>query len=202
MTPALDPVYQILNGVTCYGATAGGTGQTRINVNQYAIYGERGEWLARKLRYLWEHKCSVSIIYSVSSRPVLSILRSHSGRGPIPMRQSVITDGYGTIVKYNHSKWMTIIGHWGTSPAAYVTFSGSANWANLALGGDEQMQRIVGRTEAVRYLRNFAATWRQGSSHMPGYGVLPKITGRVMPTASPRRPRGRARRGARACSST
>jgi hypothetical protein len=181
VTPALDPVYQTLNGVTCYGATAGGTGQTRINVIQYAIYGPRGEWIAQKLRYLWEHKCSVSIIYSVASRPVLAILRSHSGRGPIPMRQSVITDGYGTIVKYNHSKWMTIVGHWGTKPDAYVTFSGSANWANLAAGSDEQMQRIYGRTEVVKYLANFAQTWAQRSSHMPGYGVLPAITGRVIP---------------------
>ncbi len=182
VTPATDPVSSILNGVSsCYGATAGGTGRTRINIIQYAIYGARGEWIARRLRYLWEHGCSVAIIYSVASRPVLAILRSGSGRGAIPMRQSVITDGYGTIVKYNHSKWMTIVGRWGTKPDAYVTFSGSANWANLALGDDEQMQRIDGRATAAAHLSNFAATWAQSSSHLPGYGVLPEITGRMIP---------------------
>ena len=59
--------------------------------------------------------CNVAIIYSVSSRPVLSILRNHSGRGPVPMRQSVVKDSWGNIVKYNHSKWMTITGRWGRS---------------------------------------------------------------------------------------
>ncbi len=182
VTPATDPVSSILNGIkSCYGATAGGTGRTRINIIQYAIYGDRGEWISRRLRYLWEHGCDVAIIYSVASRPVLSILRSGSGRGAIPMRQSVITNGYGIITSYNHSKWMTIVGRWGTKPDAYVTFSGSANWANLALGDDEQMQRIDGRGTAAAHLSNFAATWRQSSSHMPGYGVLPSITGRTIP---------------------
>ena len=43
------------------------------------------------------------------------------------------------------------------------------------------MQRIDGRPTAAAHLSNFAATWRQSSSHMPGYGVLPSITGRVIP---------------------
>ena len=97
------------------------------------------------------------------------------------MRQSVITNGYGVIMKYNHSKWMTIVGNWAGHPDAYLTFTGSANWGPLALGSDEQMQRILGRSEAAAHLVNFAQTWRQGSSHMPGYGVLPNITGRVIP---------------------
>ena len=180
--PGYDPVNQILKLVGCTGATAGGTGRTRINIIQYAMYGERGVWLARSLRYLWEHGCSVSILYSVASRPVLSILRNGSGRGPIPMRQSVITDGYGTIVKYNHSKWMTIVGRWHNNPAAYLAFSGSANWADLALGDDEQMQLIQDRTDVLSYLHDFAVTWSQPSSHQPGYGVLPTIEGRVIPT--------------------
>lgn len=190
ITPAGDPVYQALAPITCYGATAGGTGATRINIIQYAIYGSRGEWIARRLRQLWEHGCSVSIIYSVASRPVLQILRNGSGRGAIPMRQSVITDGYGTIVKYNHSKWMTIVGHWGRQRDAYVTFDGSANWANLAAGSDEQMQRVLGRNEALRHLITFTTTWNQPSSHLPGYGVLPNITGRVIPTFARDVPQG------------
>jgi hypothetical protein len=165
-TAAQDPVMQILNGTTCTGATTGG-GRTMIRVLQYAIYGERGVWIAKKLRALWNAGCNVSIIYSVTSRPVLAILRNGSGRGAVPMRQSVVKDGWGNIVKYNHSKWMTIIGHWGRSPAAYMTFSGSANWANLAFGDDEQMQLISSQTEALRHVATFAKTWRQPSSSPP-----------------------------------
>ena len=81
----LDPVMQILNRVSCHGATAGGTGgRTRIRIIQYAIYGDRGVWIAKKLRYLWEPGCDVAIIYSVSSRPVLSILRNALGPRPDP----------------------------------------------------------------------------------------------------------------------
>ena len=92
-TAAQDPVMQILNGVTCRGATTGTAGgRTKIRVTQYAIYGDRGVWIAKKLRLLWKAGCDVAIIYSVSSRPVLTILRNPSGRGPIPMKQSVVKD--------------------------------------------------------------------------------------------------------------
>ena len=152
---------QTLNAVNCTGATAGGgTGRTQIRIIQYAIYGDRGVWIAKKLRQLWNAGCDVAIIYAVSSRPVLSILRNTSGRGPIPMRQSVVTDRWGNIVKYNHSKWMTITGHWGSSTGPTSMFSGSANWANLAFGDDEQMQRISSRPRRVRHLAAFAKTWR------------------------------------------
>ena len=48
-----------------------------------------------------------------SADPVLQILRNGSGRGKVPMRQSGIKNGSGEIVKYNHSKWMTVTGRWG-----------------------------------------------------------------------------------------
>jgi hypothetical protein len=168
-TAAQDPALQILNLTRCQGATTPG-GRTKIRVNQYAIYGDRGVWLSKKLRALWKAGCDVSIIYSVSSRPVMAILRNPTGRGPIPMRQSVVTDGWGNILKYDHSKWMTIIGYWGSSRASYETFSGSANWANLAFGDDEQMQRISSVREALRYNANFTKTWREGSSDEPSFG--------------------------------
>ncbi len=167
-TAAQDPVMQILGGVRCQGATATGTaGRTKIRVLQYAIYGDRGVWIAKKLRLLWKAGCDIAIIYSVSSRPVLNILRSDTGRGPIPMKQSVVKDSWGNIVKYNHSKWMTITGRWLNTTVAYETFSGSANWANLAFGDDEQMQRISNRHEALRHNATFAKTWRQDSSRPP-----------------------------------
>jgi hypothetical protein len=179
-TAAQDPVMQILNGVSCTGATTGsGSGRTMIRIIQYAIYGERGVWIAKKLRSLWDAGCDIAIIYSVSSRPVLSILRKHTRRGAIPMRQSVVKDSWGNIVKYNHSKWMTIAGRWGAAPAAYVTFSGSANWANLAFGDDEQMQRISSRTEALRHLANFKKTWKQKTSNPPAFGRVVSF-GRLM----------------------
>jgi phosphatidylserine/phosphatidylglycerophosphate/cardiolipin synthase-like enzyme len=194
-TPAQDPVMQNLDAVNCRGATAGsGNGRTTIRIIQYAIYGERGVWIAKKLRSLWEAGCDIAIIYSVSSRPVLTILRKRSGRGAVPMRQSVVKDPWGNIVKYNHSKWMTITGHWAVSTADYMTFSGSANWANLAFGGDEQMQRILSRAVVLRHLAAFAKTWRQRTSSPPtsgrvmAFGRTPGVSTEDVPEDLPEEP--------------
>jgi hypothetical protein len=193
-TAAQDPVMHILNNVTCRGATSGtAAGRTKIRVLQYAIYGDRGVWIAKKLRLLWKAGCDIAIIYSVSSRPVLSILRHDAGRGPIPMKQSVVKDSWGNIVEYNHSKWMTVTGRWGGSTGAYELFSGSANWANLAFGDDEQMQRISNRHEALRHNATFAKTWGQGSSSPPsaarvvafGRAIGPVLYGRDVPAVEP-----------------
>ena len=178
--PATDPVMQLLSKVNCRGAVSGGTrgGRTRIRIIQYAIYGDRGVWIAKKLRYLWNHGCDIGIIYAISSRPVLGILRNGSGRGPVPMRQSVVKDSWGNIMKYNHSKWMTITGHWGTSTGAFVTFTGSANWANLAFGSDEQMQRIIGRSNAAALRRHLREDLAAGL--LPPPLVRPDDPGRAV----------------------
>jgi hypothetical protein len=180
-----DPVMQTLSRVSCHGATSGGTGsRTRIRVIQYAIYDNRGVWISKKLRYLWNRGCDVAIIYALSSKPVLNILRSRSGRGPVPMRQSITKNRRGEIAKYNHSKWMTITGHWGSSTRAAIVFTGSSNWANLAFGSDEQMQRISSPAQARRYQSVFAQTWRQRTSRKPSYGSL-SMAGRALPADVP-----------------
>jgi phosphatidylserine/phosphatidylglycerophosphate/cardiolipin synthase-like enzyme len=174
-TAPYDPVMRALSHVHCTGTTSGGDAKhhTQIRIIQYALYDTRGTWIAKRLRALWAAGCNIKIIYSVSSRSVLEILRSRSGRGPIPMKQSVVRNAAGDIVKYNHSKWMTITGHYGSSTGARVSFAGSANWANLAFSSDEQMELIsdYGHTRAL--LAAFTRTWRQRSSHKPAFGRVP-----------------------------
>ena len=102
-----------LEQAPCTGPRWHAGDRTRIRIIQYSLYGDRGVWIAKKLRQLWNQGCDIKMIYSVSSRPVIQILRNGSGRGPIPLRQSVITNSHREIVKYNHSKWMTITGHYG-----------------------------------------------------------------------------------------
>ena len=172
-TAAKDPVMQMLNRTQCTGSTADNTsgGRTRIRIIQYSVYGDRGTWLAKKLRRLWSRGCDIKMIYAVSSRPVISILRNGSGRGPIPLKQSVITNSKREIVKYNHSKWITISGNWGGATDSYVTMSGSANWSRFAFTGDEQFQTILSRAQALRHNNIFNITWRQSSSHPPMYAT-------------------------------
>jgi phosphatidylserine/phosphatidylglycerophosphate/cardiolipin synthase-like enzyme len=153
-----DPVMKMLNRTSC-------TGHTKIRIIQYAIYGSRGTYLAKKLRSMWSRGCDVRIIYSVSSRPVISILRNGSGRGRIPMKQSVTTNRQREIVKYNHSKWMSIMG-----PQGSYVMTGSSNWSAFAFAGDEQIQEIKSRFQAGRHNSTFNTTWRQKTSHPPMYG--------------------------------
>ena len=171
---------------------------------QYAIYGDRGVWIAKKLRRLWKAGCDVAIIYSVSSRPVLSVLRSNAGRGPVPMKQSVVKDYWGNIVKYNHSKWMTISGRWGRSRGVYQTFSGSANWANLGLRrrrADAAILQPAPDPAPQRGLREDlapgvveAATRSARGGVRPGATVAPWTTAGTCPRSH--------RPSARACSAT
>jgi hypothetical protein len=176
-----DPVMQILGAAGCTNAGYGGTRnhRTRIRIIQYAMYGDRGVWIAKRLRALWRAGCDIKIIYGVTSRPVLQILRNHAGRGAVPMRQSVTKDASGEIIKYNHSKWMTITGRWNGSAGQFVTFTGSANWSLLAFADDEQMQRLRSRTQATLYMRAFAKTWKQRTSKLPPGGRFASF-GRTM----------------------
>ncbi len=185
---ANDPILDALNHVRCTGVTAGGIrGRTRIRVIQYAIYDTRGNAIAKKLRSLWNSGCNVAIIYAVTSRPVLKILRSRSGRGPVPMRQSVIKDRRGNIVDYNHSKWLAISGNYaGVSRGTYTVIAGSANWSDFAYRCDEQMQQVFGRSSVAPYFSNFSTTWSQRSSRAPSSART--ASGARMMTSIPEQP--------------
>ncbi len=139
-----DPVMGILNN----GCSGG-----RIRLINYAIYDERGNEIAQRLRTLWNRGCNIKIIYSISSRPVLGILRAKSGRGPIPMKQSTIKNSRGEVKKYNHSKWIAV---------GNRVLSGSCNYSDM--NNDEQHQEFSG---AGPYIKAFNKTWRQRSSHAP-----------------------------------
>jgi len=170
---APDPVLAALSRVRCAGGT-------RIRAINYAVHGTRGNAIAKKLRGLWNAGCNVRFIYSVSSRPVLGILRARSGRGPVPVKQSVIKNRRGEIVKYNHSKWLAIAGNHAGSGPAWMVHSGSANWSNIAYTSDEQMQNVGSSTRAGRYFSAFDKTWNQSSSKTPRLGRV-YVAGRLLP---------------------
>ena len=174
---AADPVIRALNQVSCSGGT-------RVRVIQYAIHGARGNQVAKKLRSLWGRGCDVRIIYSISSRPVLSILRSRSGRGAIPVRQQVIKNRAGEVVKYNHSKWLAIHSR---ARGSWLAHAGSANWSDLAFRSDEQMQNLRGFSRVNPFFRAFDRTWSQGTARTPSFGRT-YVGGRLVP-ATPEQPK-------------
>ncbi len=177
-----DPVMEVLNQVKCTGSTTGAA-RTRIRIINYSIYDTRGTWIAKRLRKLWDQGCDIKFIYSLSTRPVMGILRSGAGRGAIPVKQSVILNSKKEIVKYNHSKYMTISGVYGTNTNAWLTLAGSSNWSNAGFSSDEQMQLITGYGTARAYMLNFDKTWAQKSSRAPGFFKVAEA--RMLPNGQP-----------------
>jgi phosphatidylserine/phosphatidylglycerophosphate/cardiolipin synthase-like enzyme len=173
-----DPVMNMLGNVHCKGATAGGDARhrTQIRIIQYAMYDKRGVWIAKRLRALWKAGCNIRLIYSAMSSPPFKILRAGSGRGPIPMKRSVLRTNTGFINKYNHNKWMTITGRYGSSRKAFVVMSGSANWGNAAFKGDEQMVVVRNASMTRAHMKSFGITWRQKSSESPHPGTIVRGT--------------------------
>lgn len=182
-----DPVMQMLNKVACTGV-AGGNGRTRIRIINYSIYDTRGTWIAKKLRSLWQAGCDIKIIYSLTTRPVLGIIRNGSGRGAIPIKQSIVLNREREIVKYNHSKYMTIAGNYGGNPNAFVTLAGSSNWSNIGLTSDEQMMQTAGYGTARSFMLNFDTTWAQGTSRAPTFAPVAEQRG--LPSEQPAFGRG------------
>ena len=65
----------------------------------------------------------------------------------------------------------------GTSTRAYVVFSGSSNWGDLAFTSDEQIQQILSYGHTREHLAAFARTWKQRSRASRGRGGCTRSAG-------------------------
>lgn len=178
-----DPMMDNLNKVKCKtakGAPSGVKGRTMVRVNMHAWNTKRGAWLARKVRQLYAQGCDVKVMYGTASKLVRDEFAKKTPRGALPVH----VDGYdtnydGLIDLYGHLKVLTIGGHWGKDRSARYTWTGSSNWGNSGLRGDEVIFRIKGNTVMRRYNSNFNYMWRNGS-HLAKYidygrGVSPRL---------------------------
>ena len=62
-TAGTDPLTQGPNGIKCTGAN-GGTGvhgRTRIRIGAYTFFDNRGRYIAKKVRSLWNAGCEIAI---------------------------------------------------------------------------------------------------------------------------------------------
>ncbi|HQR27817.1 MAG TPA: phospholipase D-like domain-containing protein [Nocardioides sp.] len=152
-----DPVVKVLDKVRCKGATgrSGIGGRTAIRIGQTAILDDRGVAIARRLKQLYNSGCNIRIAYAVVGPNIKDILRSGSGRGPIPMQQIVQDfDGDGNFDRYIHMKSMTISGVYGKQTNAHMVYTGTQNWTAVGLVSDEAGFLMNNET----YERQYAAT--------------------------------------------
>lgn len=168
VSPRNDFILDALAPVRCKGAVnAAKGGRTIIKIAMYAWYQERGKWLAKRVRQLWNQGCQVQIVFAISSDPVKKILYSPAGRGRIPMRQILLTNKQRVPIYYLHDKWVTITGNYAGVPNNSVSFQGSFNFSDIGFKSDEQFQMIPGRDAYNRFARDFTLLWKDRQARAP-----------------------------------
>ena len=165
-TTQYDFVYQALRNVTCTGADTR-TGRTRIRISMYTWRDDRGDWMARQVRRLWNQGCDIRIIYAIMGNRNKAILYNPGGRGRIPMRQTILVDVDHRPVWYLHQKYIAIGGKIGANPKAFATYQGSFNFSDLGMRSDENFQKLNGYANYVPYVADFNQIWRQRETRAP-----------------------------------
>jgi hypothetical protein len=167
VSTSTDFMYKALSQVHCRDATNTSNGRTIVKIAMYAWYQERGKWLAKQVRGLWEAGCQVQIVYAISSNPVKKTLYSPAGRGRIPMRQILLAKKDGTPIYYLHDKWVAIKGHYGSNRGAALAFQGSFNFSDLGFSSDENFQMIAGSAYFRRFADDFDLLWKDKQARAP-----------------------------------
>mgnify|MGYP001205032734 CR=1 FL=1 len=177
MSIATDPQYLAMEKIDCLVLGPDESAKrTKVRYGMYAWFGAvRGEYLARQAKKLWNEGCDVAVELSVSSKQVKSILRSRSGRGPVPVKRVGTYDAAGNIKAYNHAKWTTIIGGYDGNPNASIVIAGTCNFTGLGNYSDEFTGIYSSVADALAYNRDFDQIWRErqaatwNRTYAPGY---------------------------------
>lgn len=164
-----DPVNKDLGKIKCKGVTngAGRNGHTMIRIGMYAWYQKRGDWMARRVRDLWNKGCDVAIVYGIMSDRARRILYSPSGRGRIPMKQAMVPDKKGYPYRYLHDKFVAVSGVYDGQTDAQVVWAGSTNFSNLGFAADDMTVRNPTPTIVQAYFKDFQLTWKGRNVHKP-----------------------------------
>ena len=174
-TARTDPVMKILRDVKCWGAR-GGTGKdgrTKIRVSMHSWNGDRGRFIARRLRHLFARGCDVKVMWALGGREVKQILDRKTRHGKVPRR----ADGYNTdcdalhqVDMYSHQKYLTISGRYGGDRSSSYVFTGSSNWTSSGISGDELILRAHGPALVKDWNANFNFIWRHRARVVGGDG--------------------------------
>ncbi|RLV48706.1 hypothetical protein D9V37_13335 [Nocardioides mangrovicus] len=182
-TAATDPLVRGLDQIRCTGLTQGygRNGRTFIRIGAYTWYDTRGTWLAKKVRSLWNAGCDIAIEYSIMGNKAKKILYSPSGRGRIPMRQVGTYAKDGTILTYDHAKYVTVNGAVGDSNGASITWAGTTNFSNLGFYSDDFTQVWRNWATYRAFANDFYRVWRGPHARVPSptSRVPANIEGRV-----------------------
>lgn len=167
--PRHDPIISILNNVKCLGAT-NGTGNkvhhTVVRVIMHAWNDDRGHYIARKARELYAKGCDVKLQYGFAGANVRATFANKTRRGFIPVHTTgKDTNDDGLIDLYTHQKELLISGHYGKSTHTRLVVTGSSNYNEDGVRGDEEIFLIKNRLGTWRsYIGDFQRMWTKFST--------------------------------------
>lgn len=152
-----DPAMEALNSTRCAGGT-------KVRLSMHTMRGPRAEKIAERLRAMYARGCNIRVLYGLMGFPVKRKLGAVTSRGRIPLRST----GYdynedGDVDRYTHQKYLTVKGNWGGRKGVSVVFTGSSNWSNKGLGGDEIVFNTFGPGNVSEYNANFDYMWNNHS---------------------------------------
>lgn len=154
---ANDPTLADLNRIKCKSAI----GPTQIRISMFYWAHERGKYLARKVINLAKAGCRVSVIYGAPGDAVRRMLNDAANKGLLSLydsRLDLLTtgDGAGDYRVRTHGKFMLVQGTYGNNRKAFLTTTGSQNWAQSSLaGGDEVTVNVMSRSVYKQYRAHY-----------------------------------------------
>jgi hypothetical protein len=161
-----DDTMRALRSIHCAHAR-GGTGiggHTVLYVAMHSWHGERGHYLAQRVRQMYERGCYVRVLYSFMALPVYSELTW--GAGPRMLARRVLFPGPAGVVasKYSHLKMFAASGNVAGDRSAKVVWTGSNNWTDRGLRADEVTLRIASPSVYDAYVRHWKTMLQRRSS--------------------------------------
>jgi phosphatidylserine/phosphatidylglycerophosphate/cardiolipin synthase-like enzyme len=201
-TPADDVVMQILNNVQCLytDPVTGETKRTLLRLSMHTMRGNRGDYIADKIRSMYAEGCNFKVQYGLMGFYTKGHIGAPTARGRIPLRSTGFDldpdkeeDPLEEVERYTHQKYLVIRGSWLGNPATEIVFTGSSNWASLGTPQDEIIFTIRGAKTVDKYLRNWNFMWKKPHSRdaytttYSNYRVFNEVDGRMVATTMTRK---------------
>ena len=143
-TERTDRTMKALRSIHCGGADGGAGihGHTVVYIAMHSWFGDRGDYLARRVRQMYDRGCYVRILYSFMSARIHGELTWGTGSRMVA-RRVLFPGPHGVVAsKYSHMKMFAASGHVGSDHSSWVVWTGSNNFSDRGLRADDVTLRI------------------------------------------------------------
>jgi phosphatidylserine/phosphatidylglycerophosphate/cardiolipin synthase-like enzyme len=164
-----DRALKALQEVRCGVKPTGGTGyagHTSVTIKMHAMEGERGLYIAQYIVRMRKAGCRVRVLYGLIAPRIHRTFKN----GGVPSRRTIFDrddDGYTDM--YTHMKYVGVNGAVVGDTSARVAYTGSENFSQKTVYGDEVWMRIPMTRAWKKYQNLFEMIWNSNYYSNPKY---------------------------------